>query len=105
MYRRVALLLGGVILLGTASLWAQDAVLNHLYGSGVHAYFSNDYARACEFLTSAIDGGTKDPRVYYYRGLTFFQLGRQEEAKLDFQQGAQLEAADVSNFYNVGRAL
>ncbi|NUQ66134.1 MAG: hypothetical protein HUU20_27035, partial [Pirellulales bacterium] len=105
MYRRAALLLGGLVLLGTASLLAQDAVLGQLYGSGVHAFFSQDYYRACEYFTSAIDGGSKDPRVYYYRGLTFQRLGRGDEAKMDFQQGAELEAGDVSNFYDVGRAL
>ncbi len=51
------------------SLLAQEAVLEELYGSGVHKYFSGDYAGADADLTAAVDGGSRDPRVYYFRGL------------------------------------
>jgi hypothetical protein len=76
-----------------------------MYGSGVHAYFSLDYQRAYDDFTSAIDGGTTDPRCFYFRGLCYLNLGREEEAKIDFEQAARLEAEDVNQFYNVGRAL
>ena len=105
MYPRLAVLAGGLILLCTVPLAAQDAVLSQMYGSGVHAFFSGDYGQAYERLTAAADGGTADPRCYYFRGLTFLQLGREEEAKLDFEQAAQLEAEDINKFYNVSRAL
>ena len=105
MYPRLAVLAGGLILLCTVPLAAQDAVLSQMYGSGVHAFFSGDYGRAYELLTAAVDGGTADPRCLYFRGLTFLQLGREEEAKLDFEQAAQLEAEDINKFYNVSRAL
>jgi len=105
MYRRLALLAGGLVLLSAASLFAQDGLLSQMYGRGVHAYFSEDYQGAYEYFTSAIDGGSKDPRCYYYRGLTYLRLGRPEEAEMDFQKGAELEAGDVSKFYNVPRAL
>ena len=105
MYPRLAVLAGGLILLCTVPLAAQDAVLSQMYGSGVHAFFSGDYGQAYEHLTAAADGGTDDPRCYYFRGLTFLQLGREEEAKLDFEQAAQLEAEDINKFYNVSRAL
>jgi len=105
MYPRLAVLAGGLILLCTVPLAAQDAVLSQMYGSGVHAFFSRDYGRAYEHLTAAIDAGTVDPRCYYFRGLTFLQLGREEEAKLDFDQAAQREAEDINKFYNVSRAL
>ena len=105
MYPRLAVLAGGLILLCTVPLAAQDAVLSQMYGSGVHAFFSGDYGQAYEHLSTAVDGGTADPRCYYFRGLTFLQLGREEEAKLDFEQAAQLEAEDINKFYNVSRAL
>ena len=84
---------------------AQDPVLSRLYGSGVHAYFGGDYVRAHEFLTRAIKLGMEDPRVYYFRGLTYLKLGRPEEADEDFRKGAELEARDFGIFLDVGRAL
>ncbi len=105
MYRRLALLAAGVVLLGGVSVYGQQAVLSRLYGSGVHAYFSGDYATAHTVLTSAIDAGTKDPRCYYFRGLSYLQLGREAEARMDFEEGADLEAADVNKLYRVGRSL
>ena len=87
-------------------LAAQDAVLSQLYGNGVHAYFSQDYVKAHEYFTRAIDGHSQDPRVYYFRGLDLLKLGRPQEADADFKQGAELESAiDPTRVYNVARAL
>src|SRR3990172_8702368 len=105
MYRRLAVLAGGLALLCTTPLSAQDAVLGQMYGSGVHAYFSRDYRQAYDHLTSAVDAGTTDPRCYYFPGLCFLQLGREEEAKIDFEKAARLEAEDINKFYNVSRAM
>ncbi len=91
--------------LSAASLRAQEAVLGQLYGSGVHAYFAGDYLTAYENLSSAIEGGTSDPRAYYFRGLTYMKLGRPEEAREDFSKGAELESQDVNQVYNVPQAL
>ncbi len=99
------LLAGGLIVLCTASAPAGDAVLEQRYGSGVHAYFSGDYLAAHKRFTAAIDGGTKDPRTYYFRGLANLKLGRRPEAKMDFQRGAELESEDLNRFYDVGKAL
>ena len=105
MYRRLALLTGGLILLGTVVLYAQEPILEQTYGTGVHAYFSQDHVKAHELLTTAIDGGSKDPRCYYFRGLCCLQLGREEEAKPDFEKAAELETLDVSKFFNVAKSL
>ncbi len=105
MYRRLALLAGGLVLLAVLPLSAQEALLSQMYGSGIHAYFSSDYQGAYDHFTAAVDGGSKDPRCYYFRGLTYLRLGRPEEAEMDFQKGADLEAEDVTRFYNVSRAL
>ncbi|HUT10717.1 MAG TPA: tetratricopeptide repeat protein [Thermoguttaceae bacterium] len=94
-----------LIMLSAVSSPAQDAVLGQLYGSGVHAFFSRDYVEAHELLTSAIDGGTRDPRPYYYRGLTYQKLGREEQAEVDFEKGADLESRDIDRLFNVGRSL
>ena len=49
---------------------AQDPILAQFYGSGVHEYFSGGYRQAIADLTEAVDGGTKDPRVFYFRALS-----------------------------------
>lgn len=104
MVRTIAVVLGA-LLLAAAPMHAQEAVLSQFYGSGVHAYFAADYVKAHDELTAAVNGGSSDPRVFYFRGLSYIRLGRPEEADLDFQKGAELEAKDVNKFYNVSKAL
>ncbi len=105
MVRIFVLLATALGLLWTVSSPAEEAVLGQLYGSGVHAYFSGDYIKAFEDLNSAVAAGSRDPRVFYFRGLVLLNLGRSSEAAVDFQTGADLETKDVNKFYNVGRAL
>jgi len=83
---------GGLMSLAAALAVAQDsAVLDDLYGRGVHAYFSRDSRTAVALLSEAIANGSQDPRAYYYRGLALRTLGREEDAALDFKEGAKLE--------------
>jgi hypothetical protein len=105
MLRTQVLLVGAIVTLAAASAPAQDAVLGQLYGSGVHAYFSGDFGKAYDQLTAAATAGSRDPRVYYFRGLTYLKLGRGPEATQDFQQGAQLESKDLHRTFNVARSL
>lgn len=84
---------------------AQDTVLAELYGHGVHAYFANEYQDAHKFLTTAIDSGSRDPRAFYFRGLAYTSLGRPDEAKADFQKGAELETAGADRVYPVSQSL
>jgi tetratricopeptide (TPR) repeat protein len=105
MFRSIVLLVGGLASLSTVSLLAQDAVLGQEYGAGVHAFFTGDYVKAYEQLSAAIEGGSKDPRAFYFRGLACLQLGRGPDAAIDFRKGAELESADVNRFYDVGKAL
>lgn len=93
----------GALLGGVAQ--AQQGLLEDLYGNGAHAYFAGQPMEAYELLNTAIESGSQDPRVYYFRGLTYLQLGRPEEANADFERGAELEASQGGGFYNVDRAL
>jgi len=68
------------------------------YGSGVHSYFAGDYQRAYDELSQAIEGGTADPRAWYYRGLTALKLGRTDEAEADFSAAASREAEGTGNW-------
>jgi len=83
----------------------QSSVRDQLYGTGVHAYFSGRYFDADSYLTGALDTGSRDPRVYYFRGLTRKSLGMLDAAVDDFEMGAKLEATDSARFYHVSRAL
>jgi hypothetical protein len=109
MFRKVARSVGGVVLAFVLTvadrLPAQDAVLSEFYGSGVHQYFAGNYAQASSDLTASIQGGSKDPRAYYFRGLAAQRLGWQQNAAADFRAGAALESADINQFYPVGKSL
>ncbi len=84
---------------------AQDPILAELYGSGVHEYFSGGYQKAIADLSEAADGGTKDPRVFYFRALAWLRLGDTPKAQSDLATGAKLESADVNQFYPVSKSL
>ncbi len=104
----VGIAVAGAALAGALSARANAAdepVTRQLYGSGVHAYFAKDYKEAYDLLTTAIGNKSQDPRVYYFRGLAQFQLGRPDEAKADFKTGADLEATASDDLFNIDRAL
>jgi hypothetical protein len=109
MTRNAAFAIAGFALLLVAALAntlaAQDAVLAQFYGNGVHQYFAGNYDRAAADLTTAINGGSKDPRAYYFRALTALRRGDSAGADSDLRAGASLESADVSQFYPVGKSL
>lgn len=95
----IAMVIGGA----TAAA-REDAVLAVSYGNGVHAYYAGDYHRSYDQLTAAIEGGTRDPRAFYFRGLAELKLGRVDEAEADFSTGADREAAEAGN-WPVARSL
>lgn len=74
----------------SSTAWAQHDALVELYGEGVHRFFANDLTGADEILTRAIDGGSEDPRAYFFRGLARERAGYGGE--MDFETGARLEA-------------
>jgi hypothetical protein len=84
---------------------AQDTLLTQLYGQGVHSFFEGDSEKAHELFSMAIDQGSRDPRLFYFRGLTYHRLGRPEEGIEDFKRGAELEAAGEAIQIDVGASL
>jgi hypothetical protein len=84
---------------------AQQAVMDEFYGNGVHNFYDRDFFQAMNNLSVAIDGGSKDPRAYYYRGLAKMRTGDHYGAQADMQMGAQFESADIDGFYPVSKAL
>ena len=105
MYRTLAIAIG--IGLGTLSSWANadEILLETIYGSGVHAFNAGDYVEAHNQFTSAIKGGSNDPRAYYFRGLSCLRLGREQDAVADFKKGAELEAGESADVYPVAKSL
>lgn len=84
---------------------AQEDPLEELYGNGVHLYNAGDYRAAYYELTRAVDNGSQDPRVFYYRGLCYLKLGRDQEGKSDFAKAAGMEMSDNDRFYPVSKSL
>ena len=80
-------------------------ILAGLYHEGVKAFYHGATADALDRFGGAIEAGTNDPRCFYYHGLTLLRQGRNDAAEQAFAQGAKLEAANLTDFYNVSAAL
>ncbi len=105
MVRKFAFALLGLLAFTAGSARADEAVLDQLYGDGVHAFFSGDCAGAYMSLSTAIRDGSQDPRAFYFRALAEMRLGREPDAVADLQKGAALETADINGRFFVGRSL
>ena len=79
--------------------------LAQIYGMGVHSYFSGNPSDAEAVLGTAIEAGTQDPRVYYFRGLARLAQKNTEGATEDFTAGAKLEASPDSAPVSVNSSL
>lgn len=106
---RFAVCIVAVMLLHVLSRGADAAGVDPLplaasYGAGVHSYFAGDYDRSYEDLSAAIEGGTTDPRVWYFRGLAALRLGRIDEAEADFTTAAERESRGTGG-WPVARSL
>jgi len=88
----------------SASAQNQNIILAETYGQGVHAYNGGRLTEALDFFNLAIDNGSQDPRVYYYRGIVSYVSGRPEEAEKDWNSGAVIEALRGPNL-SIGRSL
>jgi tetratricopeptide (TPR) repeat protein len=74
------------------------------FGKASAAYSAKEYSQAESLLTELVEANSTDPRVYYFRGLTRFALGRSDDARPDFEEGARLEASGAARA-NVSRSL
>lgn len=70
-------------------------VLEQVYGMGVHAFYAGHTEKAREYFNDAINAGSEDPRLYYFKGLNEIQSqgGMSEAGIPDFEHAAQLEVA------------
>src|SRR5689334_12646402 len=104
MARNLSWICGALLALSTAVCSGQDAMLEELYGRGVHAFFAGRINEAFDSLNAAIGSGSRDPRAYYFRGLALSRLGRPQEAIDDYRKGAELELLGGEP-YPVGKSL
>lgn len=95
-----SLLLG--VMVGVGSVNGQES-FEMAYGNGVHFYFSGDYQKAFDSLSTAVMENQRDPRAYYFRGLAANALGN--DGTGDFSQGAQMEAVRGGRLSLVNDAL
>jgi len=79
----------------SASLTSNSArrsrTLYAMYSQARAAYFRSDLPTSQRLLDEVVRQGSQDPRVYYFRGLTFLKLGRAAEAQADFDQAVTME--------------
>ena len=92
-----------LLVLASTAGFGQDAMLDELYGRGVHAFFCGNQIEAYNAFNAAVMNGSRDPRTYYYRGLVLNRFGRPDEAQADFYRGAELEMIGGEP-YSVGRS-
>jgi len=93
------------VMLGSPHATAQnESILAEVYGHGVHAFYAGQYDEANKYLSSAIDGGTRDPRAYYFRGIVASYQGLTEAAEADWMEGAKMEARSGGGA-SVGQSL
>ncbi len=90
---------------GSQAIGQDVEVLNQWYSQGVHAYFAGNLRVAEQMLSRAVDAGTQDPRVYYFRAMARLRQGRRADAAADLSLGADLEVRDTQGLYPVGRSL
>ncbi len=74
------------------------------YGEGVEEYFAGCTTAADSFLSQSIAINPNDPRAFYFRAFSRIQQGRQDEARVDMQIGAELEAR-YPNRFEIGHTL
>lgn len=84
---------------------AQTRAVDDVVGRGISAYFQGQPAAVEQYMTAAINAGSRDPQSLYFRGLALWQMGRQDEARGDFAQGARLEAISPGMYRTSARSL
>ncbi|MBQ9455227.1 MAG: hypothetical protein IJU53_06115, partial [Thermoguttaceae bacterium] len=72
-------------------------IIYQTFGQGMHYFKAHDFPAAYEKFTQCIENESKNPSVYYFRGLTLINLGREDDAVLDFQDGANLEIRSTND--------
>ncbi len=95
-----------LIFLACGTAFAQsktDADL--LYGQGVHAFNSRQYAEAIGFFDQIEALDAQDPRAYFFRGLAHARSGNDMAANADYVTASKMELTVAGRSYSVPKAL
>ena len=72
---------------------------------GIRLYSNRRYPEAEKFLNQAALHDSTNPVTWYYLGAARWQIGRRDEAKADFQQGAEREMLRSMSASQVEQAI
>ncbi len=73
--------------------------------SAYASYEKKDYSSALRQLSAALQSYPNDPKLYYYRGLTKFDLKDYDGAVSDFKKTVSLDRNFTDAYYNLAEAL
>lgn len=104
-YRCASMLSFFTCCLIACAAFAQDRTATKSYGEGVHAFHAGEYQQAVTLLTRSISEDSSDPRTYYYRGASHWQLNDRSQATADFESGAQRETNGPALPYKMSKVL
>lgn len=94
-----------VIALAPLAAEADDSAYENELGRAMHAYYAGRFFDAHRELNQLIQLFPDDARALYFRGLSAWGLGRQNEARQDFARGAELEQAGSDRASSVSGSL
>lgn len=69
----------------------KDRALLQVTANGKEAFLAGNHEVAVQLLDVAVANGSNDPRTYYFRGLAKQELGRSDEAAIDYKRAIGLE--------------
>ena len=94
-----------LVVLGAASVRAQDRTVARWYGEGVHAFYDGDNASAERWLRKVVERTPDDPRPYYFLGLALLGQQQDEAGREAIAQGAAIEATRAAMAFDMSKAL
>ena len=82
----------------------KDRALLQVTANGKEAFLAGNHEVAVQLLDVAVANESNDPRTYYFRGLAKQELGRSDEAAIDYKRAIGLEL-QLANRIDVDVAL
>ena len=79
--------------------WAADN--GTAFERGVNASQQGDHAAAVEYFNEALRQGRRDGRLYYNLGVSYYKLGRYDEAARAFQHATSDTELEALSYYNL----
>ena len=84
---------------------AADPSVLAIYGEGVHSFYAGNFQQSYDYLSEVIEIGTDDPRVYYFRGLSAFDLGVKKMLTTILRKGLPLSRTGNTRTVSVAERI